>query len=108
MGILPRPGIISKGRVLFTDPGSGCHQTDLTKLDVGGERYRHLRGSRLSMIFQEPMTSLSPLHTIGDQIGETLRIHTQVSRSEERESTEEMLGLVGFPKPKRAYGMYPF
>src|SRR5438552_6027511 len=54
------------------------------------------------------MTSLSPLHTIGDQIGETLRIHARVSRKEERERTQEILGLVGFPKPNRAYGMYPF
>jgi peptide/nickel transport system ATP-binding protein len=108
MGILPRPGFVTKGRILFTDPGSGCDETDLTKLDVNGEDYRRLRGSRMSMIFQEPMTSLSPLHTIGDQIGEALRVHVEVSRKEERERTEEMLGLVGFPKPQRAYDMYPF
>jgi peptide/nickel transport system ATP-binding protein len=108
MGILPRPGMVTKGRILFTDPGSGCEQTDLTKLDLTGEDYRRLRGSRMSMIFQEPMTSLSPLHTIGDQIGETLRVHVQVSRAQERQRTEEMLGLVGFPNPHRAYDMYPF
>jgi peptide/nickel transport system ATP-binding protein len=108
MGILPRPGFITKGRILLTDPAAGCQQTDLTKIDVDSEDYRRLRGSRMSMIFQEPMTSLSPLHTIGDQIGETLRIHASVSRKEERERTKEMLGLVGFPKPQRAYDMYPF
>src|SRR6476659_2704543 len=70
MGILPRPGTITNGRILFTDPAAGCQETDITKFDTAGEEYRRLRGSRMSMIFQEPMTSLSPLHTIGDQIGE--------------------------------------
>lgn len=108
MGILPRPGTITNGRILFTDPAAGCQETDITKFDTAGEEYRRLRGSRMSMIFQEPMTSLSPLHTIGDQIGEALRVHKPVTRKEERERTEEMLDLVGFPKPKRAYDMYPF
>jgi peptide/nickel transport system ATP-binding protein len=83
--------------------------TDLASLDVDGDKYRYIRGGRISMIFQEPMTSLSPLHTIGDQVGEAYRIHFQASNKEEvRARTEEMLGLVGFPDPKRAFGMYPF
>src|SRR4029450_5370914 len=58
LGILPRPGRITKGRIRFTDPKDG-KTVDLTKLDNTGEEYRALRGSRMSMIFQEPMTSLS-------------------------------------------------
>ncbi|CAN5241199.1 ABC transporter ATP-binding protein [soil metagenome] len=106
MGILPRPGRIKKGSITFADGDKP--PVDLAKLDTECEAYRKIRGGRISMIFQEPMTSLSPLHTIGDQIGETLRVHTKISREEERKKTEEILGLVGFPDPKRAYGMYPF
>ncbi|QIG47665.1 ABC transporter ATP-binding protein [Nordella sp. HKS 07] len=107
MGILPRPGRIKQGRIIFSDPKKG-KDTNLASLNVESEQYRHIRGGRISMIFQEPMTSLSPLHTIGDQVGEAYRIHFQATEKEVRERTEEMLGLVGFPDPKRAYGMYPF
>ncbi|HTN98440.1 MAG TPA: ABC transporter ATP-binding protein, partial [Nordella sp.] len=107
MGILPRPGRIKHGRIIFSDPKKD-KTTDLASLDVDGDKYRHIRGGRISMIFQEPMTSLSPLHTIGDQVGEAYRTHFKASEKEVRERTEEMLGLVGFPDPKRAYGMYPF
>jgi len=107
MGILPKPGRIKHGKILFADPVKK-KTTDLASLDVDGDKYRHIRGGRISMIFQEPMTSLSPLHTIGDQVGEAYRIHFQASEKEVRERTEEMLKLVGFPDPKRAYGMYPF
>ncbi|MFL5258389.1 MAG: ABC transporter ATP-binding protein [Hyphomicrobiales bacterium] len=108
MGILPRVGRITHGCILFTDPAAGRREVDLAKLDVASEEYRHLRGARMSMIFQEPMTSLSPLHTIGDQIGEALRIHSDLPKKEIGDRTKEMLDLVGFPSPSRAYGMYPF
>src|SRR5262245_25685451 len=108
MGILPKPGRIKHGKILFADPVKK-KTTDLASLDVDGDKYRYIRGGRISMIFQEPMTSLSPLHTVGDQVGEAYRIHFQTPDKEEvRGRTEEMLGLVGFPDPKRAYGMYPF
>ncbi len=69
---------------------------------------REVRGNRIGMIFQEPMTSLSALHTVGNQISESLKIHRDMTKDERRARTEEMLGLVGFPNPKRAYDMYPF
>jgi peptide/nickel transport system ATP-binding protein len=108
MGILPLPGRITGGRILFYDPARAGGTVDLVNLDPAGPEYRALRGSRIAMIFQEPMTSLSPLHTVGDQIGEVLKVHDVVSRAEERRRTEEMLELVGFPNPRRAYDMYPF
>jgi peptide/nickel transport system ATP-binding protein len=108
MGILPLPGRITGGRILFYDPARAAGTVDLVSLDPAGREYRALRGSRIAMIFQEPMTSLSPLHTVGDQIGEALKVHDVVSRAEERRRTEEMLELVGYPNPRRAYDMYPF
>jgi peptide/nickel transport system ATP-binding protein len=106
MGILPRSATVT-GRILFSDPENGA-TTDILKLSRDGPEIRALRGSRMGKIFQEPMTSLSPLHTVGDQIGEALKIHGQYNKAELRERTIDMLGLVGFPNPNRAYGMYPF
>ena len=60
------------------------------------------------MIFQEPMVSLSPLHTVGDQVSEALFLHHEVGHSEGMKRTEEMLRLVGFPNPARALSNYPF
>ena len=60
------------------------------------------------MIFQEPMTSLSPLHTVGDQIGEAVRLHRDASRAEARSLAAEMLDRVGFPRPAKALDTYPF
>jgi peptide/nickel transport system ATP-binding protein len=108
MGILPRSGSITHGKILFNDPRTPGQIIDIAKLPRDSDAMRKLRGGRIAMIFQEPMTSLSPLHTIGNQIGEVLRIHNPVSRAEERRRTEEMLGLVGFPNPARAATMYPF
>ncbi len=106
MGILPRTAHV-RGRILFTDPADG-KTTDVLQLPRDGEEIRALRGSRIGKIFQEPMTSLSPLHTIGNQVSEVLKIHADMSYDERRAKTEEMLGLVGFPNPHRAYDMYPF
>jgi len=108
MGILPQVGSISGGRILFDDPANDEPPIDITALDRDGPEMRDLRGGRIAMIFQEPMTSLSPLHTVGNQIEEALVLHQDVDKSEHRARTEEMLDLVGFPDPTRAYDMYPF
>lgn len=106
MGILPNTGKVT-GKILFTDPLDG-KTTDILQLSRDGEEIRALRGSRMAKIFQEPMTSLSPLHTVGNQISEVLAIHTSATKDERRAHTEDMLGLVGFAKPSRTYDMYPF
>ncbi len=109
LGILPRVGQITGGRILFSDPrNSRRAPIDIAALDPDGSQMRSLRGGRIAMIFQEPMTSLSPVHTIGNQIEEALQLHQPVARQEARHKTEEMLGLVGFPHPGKAYDMYPF
>ena len=106
--ILPRSATITKGEVLFADPRLDGAVVDLTKLPTDGVEMRAIRGGRISIIFQEPMTSLSPVHTIGNQISESLRLHRPVSGGEATELTEDMLRLVGFPDPKRAVRSYPF
>jgi peptide/nickel transport system ATP-binding protein len=108
MGILPRAGRITKGRILFSDPLNKGEMVDLAQLSRDGIQFRRLRGARIGMIFQEPMTSLSPLHTIGNQIDEVLLIRSRMKRKEVRKRTEEMLSLVGFPNPPRAANMYSF
>ena len=106
MRILPRIATAS-GRILFNDPLTG-RQTDILALSQDGPDIRAIRGRRIGKIFQEPMTSLSPLHTVGDQVSEVLTIHEDMSRAERYERTIEMLRLVGFAKPERAFRMYPF
>lgn len=107
MGILPRVATISAGEILFTDISTPGESVDLARLphDLA---FRAIRGRRISMIFQEPMTSLSPLHTVGDQVSEALAIHADLGRKEVRRAAIEMLTLTGFPYPERAYDTYPF
>src|SRR5215207_6959080 len=76
--ILPKAARISGGAILFSDPAKNRSPLDIVQLNPDGERMRRLRGGRIAMIFQEPMTSLSPLHTVGDQVGEALRLHAKV------------------------------
>jgi len=107
LGILPQNGRIADGRILFRDP-DGTEAIDIVRLDARGPAMRSLRGGRISMIFQEPMTSLSPVHTVGDQVSEAMRLHHEASRSQALRTTREMLSLVGFPDPARALNAYPF
>ncbi len=76
-------------------------------LDCTDEEMRAIRGNEISMIFQEPMTSLNPVLTIGRQIGETLRLHQGLSKEAAQERAIEMLTLVGIPEPRRRVGEYP-
>ena len=106
MRILPKPASIASGHVWLQ--GEDGERTDTAALDPDGERMRAIRGARISMIFQEPMTSLSPLHTIGDQVGEAVLLHRRLSRADAREQSREMLERVGFPDPRKALDTYPF
>ncbi|MGH6948485.1 MAG: dipeptide ABC transporter ATP-binding protein [Kiloniellales bacterium] len=113
MGILPQPASIESGEILFADPEVTDERglpriVDIAKLEPDSKAMRAIRGGRITIVFQEPMTSLSPVHTVCEQIGEALRLHRPVSRSEEREKVLEILRLVGFPNPERALDTYPF
>jgi peptide/nickel transport system ATP-binding protein len=108
LGILPRIGRITGGQILFAHPEGDGTPMDLAQVDPASETYRDIRGDHISMIFQEPMTSLSPLHTVGDQVSEALFLHRRMGRKEGRRTTIDMLRLVGFPDPERAFNSYPF
>ncbi|MBT9172091.1 MAG: Oligopeptide transport ATP-binding protein OppD [Syntrophomonadaceae bacterium] len=92
------PGRITGGKVIFLG-------TDL--LSLSGRDMLRYRGNEISMIFQEPMTSLNPVFTIGEQLGETLRLHQKTNRRATTEKTVEMLELVGIPRPEGILCEYP-
>jgi oligopeptide/dipeptide ABC transporter ATP-binding protein len=106
MRILPSRARIEGGRILFA-PDAGA-PVDLAALDPDGRQMRAIRGGSIAMIFQEPMTAFSPVHTIGDQIGEVGRLHRGMSRARARAATIEALTEVGFPEPTRQVDAYPF
>ncbi len=108
MGILPRIARIDGGEILFADPERPGTVVDIARLDPASEQMRAIRGGDISIIFQEPMTALSPLHTIGNQISEALALHRDIGKAERRGAVIEMLRLVGFPDPAKAEGTYPF
>ena len=108
MGILPGPGTITGGKIVFSDPAKAGEPLDIAALPQDSKLMQLLRGGRISMIFQEPMTSLSPLHTVGNQVQEALLLHHKDAGRDARRQTEDMLALVGFPDPARAFDMYSF
>ena len=104
--LLPRALNITRGSIRFRSPGNG-EVTDITKLAPRGKAIRDLRGNDIAMIFQEPMSSFSPLYTIGNQIGEVIRLHRKVSKKEARDITADLLDKVGIPDPQSAVDRYP-
>ena len=98
MGLLPKDSAEVAGRIRFD-------RTDL--LTLSDREMRNMRGDRLAMIFQEPMTSLNPMYSIGDQIGETLIRHRGLSRQKARAHTIELLRLVKMPSPEERVDDYP-
>ena len=102
--IVDRPGRIVAGEILFQRPGAnggGRAMTDLAKLAANGAEMRSIRGAEIALIFQEPMSSFSPVHTIGNQIVEAIRLHQPVGRREARAQTIEILKRVGVPSPEQ-------
>ena len=80
---------------------------DLTSADPYGEQIRHIRGNEIAMIFQEPMTSLNPVYTIGHQIMEAILLHQDVTKEGARQRAIEMLQRVGIPSPEQRVDQYP-
>ena len=92
------PGRIVDGQIFFKE-------TNL--LELAYDRMREIRGNRISMIFQEPMTSLNPVFTVGNQIAEAFRLHQGLKRQEALEKSIDMLKLVNIPSPEKCVGQYP-
>ncbi len=101
--ILPRTAQIRSGTMTL---GGGSEPTILSQ--ISERRMRDIRGDRISMIFQEPMRSLSPLHKIGNQVSEVLWLHRGASERQAKRTVLEQFERVGFPDPERAYNSYPF
>ena len=112
--IVPPPGKIMEGQILFHRflQGNGSSEVtqvvDLTTLNPRGSEIRAVRGAEIAMVFQEPMTSLSPVHTIGDQIMEAITLHQKVSKAEAREKAIEILARVGMPQPSQTIDNYSY
>src|SRR6478735_189990 len=104
--IVDKPGRIEGGSIVLTRADGST--TDLARLDPRGREIRSVRGKEIAMIFQEPMSSLSPVHRIGTQIGESLRIHFGMPKHEQRERVLELLRQVEIPRPESAIDRYTF
>ena len=98
MRLIDPPGWIAGGEITFDGK-------DLVKLSE--EQMRHIRGNRISMIFQEPMTSLNPVFTVGNQVGEAIRVHRKVSKKEADARVVDLFRMVGIPSPERRVHDHP-
>jgi oligopeptide/dipeptide ABC transporter ATP-binding protein len=96
--LVPQPGVIDSGRILY-------HGRDIVKMN--DEDIRRIRGKEIAMIFQEPMTSLNPVFSIGYQISESITLHLNLKRQEARNRVVEFLRNVGIPDPEARYHSYP-
>ena len=105
MGLVQTPpGKIEDGEILFHQDGK---VSDLTKFNPKGREMRSIRGNEIAMIFQEPMTSLNPVYTIGNQIMEAIILHQQLGKADAKERAIEMLRAVGIPLPEQRVNEYP-
>ncbi len=104
--ILPRGGEIVRGALRFRRKNGEI--VDLAQMDPDGKTIKQIRGGEIAMIFQEPMTAFSPVHTLYNQISEVLRIHSDMDEHAIRKRVVELLGQVGIPEPEQRADAYPF
>ena len=109
--IIPPPGRIEAGQILFHAASqssvNGNGAVDLALLNPTGSEIRNIRGKDIAMIFQEPMSSFSPVHTIGNQVSEAILLHQDVTKEKAREMTIELLRLVGISGADQRVDNYP-
>ena len=111
LNIVPKPGKIVAGQILYHRRlnGNGKEEIiDLSQLHPQSDEMRSIRGAEIAMVFQEPMTSLSPVHTVGNQIMEAILLHREVSKDEARKLAIEILDFVGMPLPSRTIDQYSY
>ncbi len=108
--IVERPGRITDGQVLLYGNGQDNQDrgTDLVQLDPNSDEMRSIRGGKIGLVFQEPMTSFSPVHTVGSQIIEAIRLHQKVGAEEAKDQAIELLRLVGIPRASLRIDQYAF
>jgi peptide/nickel transport system ATP-binding protein len=106
--IIRPPGKIVSGQMLYRYGSPFGKTVDIATMDARGADIRGIRGKEISMVFQEPMSSLSVMHTVGNQIIETIRLHEAVSKKEARKRAIELLRQVEIPRPERIIDEYPF
>jgi oligopeptide/dipeptide ABC transporter ATP-binding protein len=112
--IVPVPGRIEGGEILYHKSVSEnglstmTETIDLAKLNPRGREIRAIRGNEISMVFQEPMTAMSPVRTVGRQIMEAIELHQQVGKAEARKRASDMLAWVKMPNPEQTIDDYPF
>lgn len=106
--ILPSRGRIVSGKIVYHDRESSS-SVDITTLKPTGKSMRNIRGRAIAMIFQEPMTCLSPVHTVGNQIIESIKEHAKgIGKKEAKRRVIELLKAVGMPNPERQVDAYTF
>jgi peptide/nickel transport system ATP-binding protein len=103
LGIISPPGRIISGEILLRRDDQWV---DLAKLPPGGPEIRRVRGGDIGLVFQEPMSAFSPVHTVGDQIVEAVRLHRPMSKQQAGERALELLRMVGIPRPEGVRGEY--
>jgi peptide/nickel transport system ATP-binding protein len=114
MRLVPVPGQIEQGEILFhrsarhSDRGDVTEIVNITALEANGREMRSIRGNQISMVFQEPMTAMSPVRTVGRQIMEAIELHQQVGKTEARNTAIELLRRARLPNPERTIDDYPF
>ncbi|MCB0113598.1 MAG: ABC transporter ATP-binding protein, partial [Caldilineaceae bacterium] len=108
--IVDRPGRVVGGEILYTYPtGSGQDRTvDLLRLGTYSAEMRSIRGGEISMIFQEPMSAFSPVHTVGNQLTEAIRLHSDVTDAEAKGIAIDWLQRVGIPNPTERMQTFPY
>jgi len=104
MQLLPELARIEEGEIIFHDDNSDIR---IDKLEKNGSEMRKIRGEKITMIFQDPMTALNPVYTVGFQIMESLKYHLNMSKKQAKDRAIELLREMGIPSPERRFNEYP-
>ena len=109
LGIIDRPGRVEDGEIIWRRTMDGVVQeVDVTKQQPNSGVMRSIRGSDIALVFQEPMTSFSPVHTIGNQLVEAIRLHLDLTKKDAEDRAVELLNRVGIPNPAQRLHEYSF